>query len=98
MPEVTPIERETRRRHHADATRSCIVDAAEAVFVKKGFAAAAMTEIADRAGVTKSLIHHHFGSKQTLWLQVKRHRLEVFSKMQQELMAGGVGACPTSAS
>ena len=88
MSVVSQIDPDAGRRRDADATRGFILDAAEAVFVKKGYAATAMSEIADQAGVTKSLIHHHFGSKQNLWLEVKRRRLEVFSKMQRELMAG----------
>lgn len=89
MAVATQIEPQARRRRDAAATRAFILDAAEAVFVKKGFAATTMTEIADQAGVTKSLIHHHFGSKQKLWLEVKRRRLEALSNIQRELMADG---------
>ncbi len=47
-----------------------------------------MTEIADRAAVTKSLIHHHFGSKKDLWKEVKRRRIEVLSQIQREVTEG----------
>lgn len=89
MPTLIRTEPETRRRRDADATRSSILDAAEAVFVKKGFAATAMTEIADRAAVTKSLIHHHYGSKKALWQEVKRRRIGVLSQIQRDVTAGG---------
>ncbi|MBC8072705.1 MAG: helix-turn-helix transcriptional regulator, partial [Deltaproteobacteria bacterium] len=60
------------RRHDPEASRAAILDAAEATFVEKGFAGASMSEIAERSSVTKSLIHHHFGSKEALWSEVKR--------------------------
>ena len=87
---TTLIEGLTRsRRRDSEATRSSILDAAESVFVERGFAATAMSEIASRAGVTKSLIHHHFGSKDALWQEVKRRRLQDYSEMQLRSMAEG---------
>jgi len=47
--------------------RERILDVAEDLFVEKGFSGASMNEIAERAGVSKSLIYHHFDSKKTLW-------------------------------
>ncbi len=76
------------RRRDSEATRSSILDAAESVFVERGFAATAMSEIASRAGVTKSLIHHHFGSKDALWQDVKRRRFKDYSEMQLRNMSG----------
>ncbi len=77
------------RRRDSEATRSSILDAAESVFVERGFAATSMSEIASRAGVTKSLIHHHFGSKDALWQEVKRRRFKDYSEMQLRNMSGG---------
>ena len=77
------------RRRHSEATRSSILDAGESVFVERGFAATAMSEIATRAGVTKSLIHHHFGSKDALWQEVKQRRFKDYSEMQLRNMSGG---------
>jgi TetR/AcrR family transcriptional regulator len=76
------------RRCDSETTRSAILDAAESVFVERGFAATAMTEIASRAGVTKSLIHHHFGSKDALWQEVKHRRLQDYAEMQLRNMSG----------
>ena len=63
----------------AEATQAQIVAAAAEIFAEKGFADTSVSEIAAAAGVTKSLIHHHFGSKQGLWNAIKeRHFLEYF--------------------
>jgi TetR/AcrR family transcriptional regulator len=75
------------RRRDPEATRLAILDAAEAIFVEKGFAAASMSDVATRAAVTKSLIHHHFGSKEELWLEVKRRTVEEYVKAQRAIMA-----------
>jgi TetR/AcrR family transcriptional regulator len=75
------------RRRDPEATRLAILDAAEGVFVEKGFAAASMSDIAARAAVTKSLIHHHFGSKEELWAEVKRRSVEEYVKAQRAIMA-----------
>ncbi len=80
---------ECHRRRYADQTRSSILDAAEECFVDRGFAATSMSEIADLAKITKSLIHHHFGSKESLWKEVKRRRLEAYAKAQKDLMEVG---------
>jgi TetR/AcrR family transcriptional regulator len=77
----------TARRRDPDATRLAILDAAEAIFVEKGFAAASMSDVARRAAVTKSLIHHHFGSKEELWVEVKRRSLEEYVEPQRAIMA-----------
>jgi TetR/AcrR family transcriptional regulator len=75
------------RRRDPEATRRAILDAAEAIFVEKGFAAASMSDVARRAAVTKSLIHHHFGSKEELWIEVKRRSVEEYIKAQLPVMA-----------
>ena len=66
-----------------DLTRERIVAAAHALFVKKGFAAVSMREIASRSGVTKSLIHHHFGSKEALWELVKEQAISAYADGQE---------------
>lgn len=74
------------RTRDAEATRASILEAAEAVFVEKGFADASVSEIAEAAGVTKSLIHHHFGSKEKLWGEVKHHRFGIYAAAQRPLL------------
>ena len=55
----------------AELTRARILEAAFERFVDRGFAAVTMRELAEASGVTKSLIHHHFGNKEGLWDAVK---------------------------
>jgi len=68
----------------AELSRSRIIEAALALFVEKGFADVAMRQIAERSGVTKSLIHHHFGSKKALWTAVKEHALGIYAQEQRD--------------
>ena len=70
------------RKHDADASRAAILEAAEALFVARGFSAISLSEIAERSGVTKSLIHHHFGAKEALWAEVKRRRFTSYHAQQ----------------
>lgn len=69
-----------------EATRNAILDAAEAAFLLKGFAETSTSEIARHAGVTKSLIHHHFGSKEALWEAVKVRRFSVYAEQQMQML------------
>ena len=68
----------------AESTRRRIIEAALGLFVEKGFADVAMRQIAERSGVTKSLIHHHFGSKEGLWKAVKEHALGIYAHEQRD--------------
>ncbi len=47
-----------------------ILGAAEACFASSGYAATSMRQIAEGAGVSKSLLHYHFQSKEHLFLEV----------------------------
>ncbi len=48
--------------------RAQLLDAAQSVFVARGYHAAAMDEIADRAGVSKPVLYQHFPGKLELYL------------------------------
>ena len=65
-----------------DLTRERILDAAYTLFVRDGFAAVSMRDIARESGVTKSLIHHHFGSKEALWALVKERAIAAYAEAQ----------------
>jgi AcrR family transcriptional regulator len=55
-----------RRRTQADrsaATTAALVKAARELFAEQGFAATSRDQIAERAGVTRGALYHHFESK-----------------------------------
>ncbi|WP_195911072.1 ScbR family autoregulator-binding transcription factor [Streptomyces kaniharaensis] len=58
------------RQARALATRQAVLLAAAEVFDERGYAAATMAEILDRAGVTKGALYFHFRSKEELALAV----------------------------
>jgi AcrR family transcriptional regulator len=54
------------RTTRGERSRQAILDAALALFSERGYDAAAMAEIAERAGLSKSVIYDHFRSKAEL--------------------------------
>ena len=71
----------------ASSTRDAILDAAEKIFIERGFSDTSMSKIAKEARVTKSLIHHHFGSKEQLWSEIKKRRFHEYFSIQKEKLA-----------
>lgn len=51
-------------------TRKDILDAATALFCQQGYANVSLRAISERAGVSHSLIRHHFGTKLDVWQRV----------------------------
>lgn len=62
------------RRRNSIRTRAALLDAAAEVFADKGFNAATLDEIAAAAGFTRGAVHHHFGSKEEMFLAVIERR------------------------
>jgi AcrR family transcriptional regulator len=66
--------------------RGQLLAAASEVFVDRGFHAAGMDEIAERAGVSKPVLYQHFSSKLELYLAVlQRHVENLVSGVRQAL-------------
>ncbi|HEX8156891.1 MAG TPA: TetR family transcriptional regulator [Solirubrobacteraceae bacterium] len=57
-----------RRRHDAQASRAALLQAAGALFHERGYDAATVRDIGDRAGVDPALIARYFGGKEGLYL------------------------------
>src|SRR5579859_5294299 len=60
--------RQRSARLPRSARRNQLLGAAEEVFVAQGYHAAAMDDIAERAGVSKPVLYQHFPSKLELYL------------------------------
>lgn len=64
----------TQKAAHATAEK--ILQAAQNVFLAKGFDGSSINEIASKAKINKSLIYHHFLNKAELWKAVKKDLLQ----------------------
>jgi len=56
-------------------TRKVILEAAGKVFAEKGYQAATIQIIAKQSKVVVSMVMHHFGSKENLYLETIRHHI-----------------------
>jgi TetR/AcrR family transcriptional regulator len=72
VPETTRKPRRTpaEKQRDPERTKQKILDAAKVEFGAKGFAAARVSDIADRAGVNKQLISYYFGGKEGLYQEL----------------------------
>ena len=61
----------------AASTKDTILDAAERVFGRSGFAGSSMREISTEADVAQALLHYHFKSKDALHREVFKRRSTV---------------------
>ena len=69
-----------------DERRGQLLIAASDIFVDRGYHAAGMDEIAERAGVSKPVLYQHFSSKLELYLAVlARHVENLVSGVRQAL-------------
>lgn len=66
-----------------ESTQEKILEAARMVFILKGMDGARMQEIADEAGINKSLLHYYFRTKQQLFDAIFE---ESFGKLVPNLM------------
>jgi AcrR family transcriptional regulator len=67
---ATPAPRWARLEH--DERRSQILACARRLFSERHYGAVSLTDIARAAGVARGLLHHYFGSKRDLYLEVVR--------------------------
>ena len=79
----------TARKRDSEATCACILCSARELFAQKGYAATSTAEIARAAGVTKSLIHHHFGGKEKLWIRALDSLFEEEERLLSSVLESG---------
>jgi AcrR family transcriptional regulator len=66
--------------------RAQLLDAARTAFVTQGYHAAAMDDIAERAGVSKPVLYQHFPSKQDLYLALLDESVESLTGAVREAL------------
>lgn len=83
---TTPDARPRGTRLPRNARRKQLLGAAQEVFVAQGYHAAAMDEIAERAGVSKPVLYQHFPGKMELYLALlEQHAEELVNTVQAAL-------------
>jgi AcrR family transcriptional regulator len=81
---TTAHQRPARLPRHA--RRAQLLEAAQEVFVANGYHAAAMDEIADRAGVSKPVLYQHFPGKLELYLALLDQHIEALGTEVQRAL------------
>src|SRR5579864_4999731 len=76
---TTPQARQIGNRLPRPARRRQLLAAAQEVFVAQGYHAAAMDEIAERAGVSKPVLYQHFPGKLELYLALLDESVDALS-------------------
>ncbi len=71
-----------------DRSRALILDAADAIFLEKGFASTSVEEIAVRAGLTRKTVYNLFASKEEVASQLIA-RVEANDAVYRDRMAKG---------
>jgi len=69
-----------RRSRDPAAVRTAVLDAALELFAQHGFADTSLRDISHTSGVSHPLILHHFGSKESLYVEVKRRVVEGYAQ------------------
>jgi AcrR family transcriptional regulator len=84
-PPAAPARRTSRLPR--GARRVQLLQAAQDVFVAQGFHAAAMDDIADRAGVSKPVLYQHFPGKRELYLALLEEHVGQLADRVNEALA-----------
>ena len=69
------------------ARRAQLLEAAQAAFVESGYHAAAMDDIAERAGVSKPVLYQHFPGKLELYLALLDGHCDILEQLVREALA-----------
>ncbi len=85
-------ERKQGRRsaEAAEQTKSIILKVAADMFCEFGFSRVSLRNISEKAGVSHSLIRHHFGSKEKIWQAVN----DKMDEFMQDYMAALIKQIP----
>jgi AcrR family transcriptional regulator len=66
-------------------TEQMILEAAEAEFLKVGYSGAKTVSIAKRAGISHSMLHYYFRSKENLFQMIFRQKIQTLSQMFESI-------------
>jgi AcrR family transcriptional regulator len=84
---VMPFEQVFDAEALAAVRKDAILAAASWLFNLKGFGATSLDEIAERIGVTKKVIYHNIGNKETLLIECFRRSFGFYERILHQLRA-----------
>jgi AcrR family transcriptional regulator len=79
----------SRQAQRSETTRRELMSVARALYTEKGFASATLDDVAERAGVTKGALYHHFKDKKELFRAV-------FEELEREMCDEIIAAAATA--
>ncbi|HUF54747.1 MAG TPA: TetR/AcrR family transcriptional regulator [Dehalococcoidia bacterium] len=79
-----------KRRRSREETRQRLLDAALGVFARNGFERATVDEIVREAGFSKGAFYVHFESKEDLFWEILRERIEANQRQLRETIEPGL--------
>lgn len=71
--------------NQSNQTETAIFEAAEKLFLEKGYATVSTTAIAKEAGCSQAMVHYYYRSKEKLFTLVFKRRVTPFLKSLLEL-------------
>ena len=77
------------KRLSAAARRAQLIDVVRVVFAEKGYEAASVEEIADRAKVSKPIVYEHFGGKEGLYAVIVDREMDYVAPRIAESIRSG---------
>jgi AcrR family transcriptional regulator len=76
------------RERQREARDEAVLQAAYAIMEEKGYEAMTMDELADRAGISKRTLYHHFPSKEAIATLTVIGCIDTFRSMMSQIGAG----------
>jgi AcrR family transcriptional regulator len=73
----------TRRRLSPEARREHILETARALFAERPFESLSAADVAEAAGVARSLVHHYFGSMRELYMAIVAEAAKGFTDVRE---------------
>ncbi|MGH8889001.1 MAG: TetR/AcrR family transcriptional regulator [Acidothermaceae bacterium] len=88
-PSEIPEQRRKRARMSGPRRREQLLDVGRTLFAERGFDAASVEEVANRAGVSKPVVYTHFGGKEGLYTAVVDREMTRLLQMLGDTLEGG---------
>ncbi len=88
---MTTAQTPTKRRRSRQQTRQLLLDAALQTFARNGFERATVDEIVREAGFSKGAFYVHFESKEDLFWEILRERIEARKETLRHALEPSIG-------